>query len=222
MKTFPGKAGLVQRVLPNYRAPFFNALGARCTAGLGVFSGEPRPEEMIHALRKLDQAELTWGRNIHLFRGALYLCLQLGLMKWLRAWNPDLLILEANPRYLHTAAAVRWMHQRERPVIGWGLGAPPLSGPLAHLRQKRRAALLSQFDAMITYSQTGAAEYARLGFPESRIYVAVNAVTPPPPHPLPERPPLNGRYTSTCAVRRPPARTQTRGQPDPRLRPARA
>jgi len=145
---------------------------------------------MIQAARELDQAELTWGRNIHLFRGSLYLCLQLGLMKWLRTWNPDILVVEANPRYLRTPAAVRWMQQRERRVIGWGLGAPPLSGPMAHLRQKRRTVFISQFDALITYSQTGAAEYARLGFPEGRIYVAVNAVTPPPPHPLPNRPPL--------------------------------
>jgi len=43
---------------------------------------------------------------------------------------------------------------------------------------------------MITYSQTGAKEYAQLGYPEDQIFIAVNAVTPPPPHPLPQRPVL--------------------------------
>jgi len=190
MSKFQGKAGLVQRVLPNYRAPFFNALGERCADGLGMFSGSPRPEEMIKTVRELDKARLTHGKNIHLFQGPLYLCLQVGLIEWLNNWDPDLLIVEANPRYLNTPRAVRWMHQRGRPVIGWGLGAPPLSGPLTKLRQNRRKRFVSQFDALITYSHTGAVEYAQLGYPEDQIFIAVNAVTPSPAHPLPERSPV--------------------------------
>ncbi len=189
MRTFKGKAGLVQRVLPNYREPFFNALGAACEGGLGIFCGKPRPAEMIQPVSQLEHAVLTHGKNLHLFSGVLYLCLQLGLMKWLTNWDPDLLILEANPRYLRTSRAVRWMHQRGRPAIGWGLGAPSLSGPLAALRKKRRENFVRQFDALITYSQTGAEAYAQLGYPEEQIFIAVNAVTPPPPHPLPQRPP---------------------------------
>jgi len=190
MNLFPGKAGLIQRVLPNYRGPFFNALGEKCTDGLGVFCGAPRTNEMIKPVDQLEGAVLTQGTNIHLFQGPFYLCIQLGLMDWLKNWDPDILILEANPRYLRSPRAARWMHKRERPVIGWGLGAPPLKGPLAGLRRQRRRLFVSQFDAMITYSQTGATEYAQLGYPEDQIFIAVNAVTPPPPHPLPQRPPL--------------------------------
>ena len=197
MSKFQGKAGLVQRVLPNYRAPFFNALGERCADGLGVFSGSPRAEEMIKTVDQLDKARLTHGKNMHLFQGSLYLCLQVGLIDWLKNWDPDVLIVEANPRYLHTPRAVRWMHQRSRPVIGWGLGAPPLSGPLAKLRQNRRARFVSQFDALITYSQTGAVEYAELGYPEDQIFIAVNAVTPPPAHSLPKRPGMKEDATLT-------------------------
>ena len=65
------------------------------------------------------------GKNIHLFGGSLYLCYQRGLIDWLEEWNPDALIVEANPRYLSTPSAVKWMHKQDRPVIGWGLGAPP-------------------------------------------------------------------------------------------------
>ena len=184
---FKGKAGLIQRVLPNYRAPFFNALGRACRNGLGVFAGKPRPSEMIHIVDQLADAQLTHGRNLHLFRGKFYLCLQFGVLDWLEDWDPDSLIVEANPRYLRTPGAVRWMHDRDRPVIGWGLGAPSLTGPLAALREKQRMSFIQQFDALITYSQTGAAEYAALGFPEERITVAVNAVTPPPTHPMPTR-----------------------------------
>jgi glycosyltransferase involved in cell wall biosynthesis len=188
MTQFQGKVGLVQRVLPEYRASFFNALGRACQAGLGVFAGEPRPDEMITTVDSLDHARLTLGKNMHLFRGSFYICLQMGLLRWLKSWDPDVLVVEANPRYLRTPAALRWMQRRGRPVIGWGLGAPSLNGPLAALRRKRRARLIHRFDQLITYSQAGAEDYAQLGFPKERIFVAVNAVTPPPAHPLPNRP----------------------------------
>ena len=44
----------------------------------------------------------------------------------------------------------------------------------------RRVQFLSQFDALIAYSQRGADEYAALGFPQERIFVAHNSVAPAP------------------------------------------
>jgi len=195
MDTFSGKVGLVQRVLPVYRAPFFNALGKACLGGLSVFTGQPRPTEMIKTALSLLDVALVEGNNRHFFHSSRYLCYQSGLQGWLANWDPEVLIVEANPRYLSTPGAIRWMKSRKRPVIGWGLGAPPLAGPLAGLRRNRRLALLNQLDTMITYSQTGAAEYAGLGFPPDRIFVAANAVTPPPEHPLPIRPDLEAGQT---------------------------
>jgi glycosyltransferase involved in cell wall biosynthesis len=145
---------------------------------------------MIKTTATLVDAALVEGKNWHFFHGNRYLCWQSGLQGWLTRWEPDVLIVEANPRYLSTPGAIRWMKSRQRPVIGWGLGAPPLSGALSDLRRSRRLALLRQLDGMITYSQTGAEEYASLGFPEDQIFVAANAVTPPPAHPLPVRPVL--------------------------------
>ncbi len=188
MATFNGKVGLVQRVLPNYRAPFFNALGEVCRGGLSLFAGNPRPDENISTVSKLDQASLTVGKNIHLFKASLYLCVQIGLLDWLKNWDPDVLIVEANPRYLRTSAAVRWMRHQSRLVIGWGLGSPPLSGPLSKFRLHHREKFIQQFNALITYSQAGAAEYIELGFPEDMIFVAVNAVAPSPTHPISQRP----------------------------------
>jgi glycosyltransferase involved in cell wall biosynthesis len=188
ISSFQGKVGLIQRVLPTYRTPFFNTLSRACQDGLHIFAGQARPGEMIHAAKSLEEAHLTHGKNIHLFRGAFYLCYQKGLLSWLSETDPDILIVEANPRHLRTPAAIRWMHQRQRPVIGWGLGAPPLSGPLAVFRQKQRRKLMRQFDAILTYSQKGASEYAALGYPSQKIFTAVNAVTPRSAHALPPRP----------------------------------
>jgi glycosyltransferase involved in cell wall biosynthesis len=184
MKRFAGRPALQQRVLPAYRAPFFDLLASACDGGLSLFTGLPRPSEGITTTTHVQIADYHLGKNVHLFGGSLYLCYQRGLIDWLEESNPDALIVEANPRYLSTPAAVRWMHKRDRPVIGWGLGAPPVSG----FRQRGRISFLRQFDAMICYSQRGADEYARQGFPLDNLFVAHNSVSPSPNRPLPERP----------------------------------
>jgi glycosyltransferase involved in cell wall biosynthesis len=191
--TFSGRLGLVQRVLPVYRARFFDALAAACEGGLSVFAGTPRPDEAIAVTDRLEAAHFTPARNFHLLGGAFYLCYQRGLTAWLETQNPDALIVEANPRYLSTPAAVRWMKRRGRPALGWGLGAPPIA-LLPAMRNAARLAFLRSFDALITYSRRGADEYAALGFPAERIFVAPNAAAPRPSQPLPSRPPqFDGR-----------------------------
>jgi glycosyltransferase involved in cell wall biosynthesis len=194
-KHFAGKLAIQQRVLPPYRAAFFDLLAAACGGGLSVFAGRPRPGEAI-ARGELHAARFAAARNLHFFGGGLYFCWQGGLLDWLAEWDPDALVVEANPRYLSTPAAVRWMKARNRPVIGWGLGAPAPSGPLAGLRRSRRPAFVRQFDALITYSRRGADEYAALGFPAGRIFVAPNAAVPRPVTSPPKRPPtFAGRPT---------------------------
>jgi len=188
MIRFPGKLALQQRVLPIYRAQFFDLLASACGQGMSLFTGLPRPAEGITVSKQLQIANYKLGENVHLFNGIFYLCHQRGLIKWLMEQNPDALIVEANPRYLSTTSAVRWMQGRNKPVIGWGLGSPPPSGPLASFRQTSRLSFLRQFDAVIAYSQRGADEYANLGFPQEKIFVAHNSVSPAPSLPLPSRP----------------------------------
>jgi len=182
----PLRLGLVQRVLPAYRVPFFDALARACAGGLGLFAGQPRPAEMIETGAQPQAAQLFAARNRHLLRGPLYLCWQSGLQDWLNTWQPDVLIVEANPRYLALPGAVRWMHARRRAVIGWGLGAPALAS--GGLRAAVRRRFLSQFDAMLAYSRQGAAQYVAAGLPASHVFVAPNAVTPCPQEPPPQRP----------------------------------
>jgi glycosyltransferase involved in cell wall biosynthesis len=192
MNRFPGKLAVQQRVLPSYRVPFFDLLASACEGGMSLFTGLPRPSEGIATANQLQIANYQPGKNIHLFNGPFYLCYQRGLIDWLEGCNPDALIAEANPRYLSTPSAVRWMHTRNRPVLGWGLGSP--SGNDFFV--KRRASFIKQFDGMIAYSQRGAAEYAALGFPPEKIFVAYNSVALPPASTLPARPRImdNGPY----------------------------
>jgi glycosyltransferase involved in cell wall biosynthesis len=81
------------------------------------------------------------------------------------------------------------MHARNRPVLGWGLGAPPLSGPLAFWRDRVRRRFLLSLDGLIAYSQRGAQEYRDQGVLAGRVLVAPNAAAARPRRPIPARPP---------------------------------
>jgi glycosyltransferase involved in cell wall biosynthesis len=190
-RLFPGRLALQQRVLPAYRAPLFDALAQRCAGGLSVFAGQPQADEQIACVDRLEVALLVGVRNRHFLsvNSPFYQCWQPGILQWMESWQPDALIVEANPRYRSTPAAVRWMHARSRPVLGWGLGAPALKGPLATWRRLARQSFLGMLDGVIAYSQRGAEEYCAAGFPASRVFVAPNAAAPRPTAPPPMRPP---------------------------------
>jgi len=181
---FPGRLGLQQRVLPDYRALFFDRLAEACTGGLSVFAGLPGPGEGIRPAERLEVAKHRLARNLRLGGGPATVDLQPGIQAWLREWDPAALILEANPRYLSNRTALGWMQARLRPVLGWGLGAPPLGRPWDGIRR----GYLSRFDALIAYSSWGAEQYRRMGVSAERVFVAPNAVSGPPP-PLPARKP---------------------------------
>jgi glycosyltransferase involved in cell wall biosynthesis len=187
---FSGRLALQQRILPSYRTGFFDALAAACCGGLSVFAGQPHPGEQIAAGARLDVAHYFPAQNHHFLAvsSPFYRCWQDGLIDWLNGWQPDALIVEANPRYPSTRQAVRWMHDRGHPVLGWGLGAPPVFGLMAGWRRWTRLQFLRSLDGLIAYSRRGAEEYRSLGVLPERIFVAPNAVAPPPTQPPPDRP----------------------------------
>jgi glycosyltransferase involved in cell wall biosynthesis len=184
-ENFPGRVGLQQRVLPSYRAVFFDALGEKCLRGLEVFTGEPLLGEGIKSVDNLLVAQHVKARNKYIGNPAssMFVCWQGGYLEWLEAWQPDILIVEANPRYPTTPRAIKWMHQKRRKVIGWGLGAPPMRGFLAGYRQRERLRLLHSLDAIIAYSQQGAEQYRQSGIDPGKVFVATNAVGKAPKKP---------------------------------------
>ena len=199
MRTFfPGRLALQQRVLPSYRASFFDSLAEVCEGGLSIFAGEVHPDESIPTTDHLQVARYFQSRNLHFFnaQSRYYFLWQKGFVKWLENWNPDVLIVEANPRYLSTSRAIRWMHKQQKPVIGWGLGAPPIesqSSPIgrfnARWRIRSRKSFISQLDALVAYSHRGASEYLSLTEPHQQVFVALNAVATRPSGQPPKRSP---------------------------------
>ena len=187
MRTSKLRVGIQQRVLPFYRGAFFDTMATDPDLEVMVFAGSPRPGENLGKQAELSTAGLFFARNVHLFSHRFYLCLQSNWKTWLQAFDPEILILEANPRYLHLPAAIRWMHQRRRPVIGWGLGTP---ATMNQFIADRKRVWLRQFDTLIAYSQAGKEQYAAFGFPADRIMVAPNAATHKPEYLSPQRKPV--------------------------------
>jgi glycosyltransferase involved in cell wall biosynthesis len=165
-------------------------LSGRCAGGLDVFAGSPRSSETIDAAERLEAAHWSQAHNLHLLGGSAYFCYQRGLETWLTGVDPDVLVLEANPRYLSSPRAIAWMERRGRRVLGWGLGAPK-GGVLSGWFRRR---FLQRLSGVIAYSTRGAAQYAAAGVAVDRIWVAPNAVAQPPAK-APKRP---------AAGRRPP------------------
>lgn len=201
--TFPGRLGIQQRVLPAYRGIFFDALAEACDGGLSIFAGDVHPDESIPTTKELDFARYVHSRNYHFLQvhSPYYFLWQAGLVQWMQDWNPDVLVVEANPRYLSTRGAIRWMHKHGRPVIGWGLGAPPIAGGSSQWgrfnvdrRKAARKKFLDQLNAVISYSHKGADEYKEVAFTSQQIFVAPNAVKCRPAGPRPHRfPGFDGR-----------------------------
>jgi glycosyltransferase involved in cell wall biosynthesis len=183
------RVGVQQRVFPAYRAPFFDALARSCTGGLSVFAGDPMEGEALGTEGVLHVAQRVHANNIYLGWGALLVVWQRGLRDWLERWRPDVLIMEANPRNVSSNMAIRWMHARGSPVIGWGLGAPPMSGRLGGLMAHSRRSFLMRFDALVSYSRNGVEQYRALGISPARIFLAPNAATSRPARPPAVRPP---------------------------------
>ena len=173
MTEFEGRLALQQRVLPSYRVEFFDLLASHSTEGLSLYAGKPRPNELIQTAESLSEARIWPARNTHILGGPLYLLLQRDIMDWIQDWDPQALLMEANPRYLSSRRAADWMHSKGRPVIGWGLG---VGRSLVNWKS-----FLKRFDALISYSSSGAEEYRVTGYPSNRVFVAPNATTGPPP-----------------------------------------
>jgi glycosyltransferase involved in cell wall biosynthesis len=191
---FEGRLGIQQRVLPAYRARFFDLLSQQLKGGLSVFAGEPLPKEEI-PLGEMQPTQRVYAHNWH-FRdpsSAFYFCWQRGLLGWLKEWDAQVLIVEANVRILSTWRAIRWMHERGRAVIGWGLGAGRVGSGINRQWAMMRARFIQGLDGVIAYSHKGAQEYHQMGIPEERIFVAPNAAAKRPVGAIPQRPPLFGR-----------------------------
>ncbi|MGB7539953.1 MAG: glycosyltransferase family 4 protein [Anaerolineales bacterium] len=168
----PERTGLQQRVLPMYRAAFFDSLARSLPGALSIFAGEPYPGEGIPQAAELRAARWTRAVNQRLGHERFSFLWQSGWSEWIEAADPEILILEANPRYLSNERMFGWMKARGRPVIGWTLG-PARAGKTF---SRWMLSYYRKFAALVVYSGSGAEGFQDLGIASERIFVAPNAV----------------------------------------------
>jgi glycosyltransferase involved in cell wall biosynthesis len=168
----PDRVALEQRVLPMYRAAFFDSLAGSLPGTLSVFAGEPYPGEGIPQAAELHAARWTRAENRRLGFGRFSFLWQHGWREWIAAADPEILILEANPRYLSNDRLYGWMKARGRPVIGWTLG-PARAGKIF---TRWMLSYYKKYSALVVYSGSGAKGFGRLGIASERVFIAPNAV----------------------------------------------
>lgn len=178
-----------QRVVTGYRAQLFARLAERL-GGLHLIGGQARPGEGIALADAVPGVAWRRTRNVYRLSGPLATFRQPELRSWLEQADPDLLVMEANPRAVDTGIALRWMRARGRRVFGWGLGTPSLTVGLEAPRAWLRRRFVRRFDGMIAYSTTAAAQYVDAGHDPARVFVAHNSAIARPTWPLPDRPPV--------------------------------
>ncbi|MGA2111902.1 MAG: glycosyltransferase family 4 protein [Anaerolineales bacterium] len=171
----PDRVGLQQRVLPAYRGPFCAALAKELPGSLEVFAGRPRAGEGIPDSGSLHGIVRMVPTNLRLGWGGQFLLWQLGWQSWLRAFDPQLLVVEANPRYLSNHFAARWMRSRRRPVVGWSLGPVGQAKGEGVLAARLRC-YYAAFDSLVVYSRQAVREFDQIGIPREKVHLAPNAV----------------------------------------------
>ena len=172
------RLGIIQRVLPSYRRPFFERLAQRFKGTTSLFVGQPMVDEGIKTESHVPGVEVYHSVNRYWRGPGGMLCWQSGLRSWLERFNPQVLVVEANPRILSHWVAIRWMRQRGLPVVGWGLGELSRTGPviLRHLRVLVARRLIRSFDRIIAYSTKAKEDYISAGVPPEHIFVAYNSI----------------------------------------------
>jgi len=175
---FSGRIGIIQRILADYRRPFFEKLASLPLVDLSVFAGQPLEKEGILTAKHLSKAHLWPAKNLYWPAIGGYICWQRGISQWLHKFDPDVLIIGCDPRLLSSRFAVGWMKRRHRPSIGWGLGELPRSGPkfLKVARHLFARNFIHRFSGLLTYSSKAASDCGKLGVSDDRIFVAHNAI----------------------------------------------
>jgi len=175
---FTGRVGIIQRVLADYRKPFFEKLAALPGLDLSVFAGKPLTNEGLKTVNILENARLWYAGNRYFPAINGYLCWQSGIKQWLREFAPNILVIDTNPRLLTSITAIRWMKKHRKPVLGWGLGDLPRSGPnwLCWIRKTLATKMVRRFNGIIAYSSKAAEDYANAGVIPDKIYIAHNAI----------------------------------------------
>ena len=165
---------VLQRLLPSYRLPFFQALAQSPRLDLTVAYGEAAPGI---ALASVPQAEGVRAVRIANWRplGDDRIVYQRGWRQLVYGGRFDVVIAEFNPRIVSNLAACAASSINGPRFVWWGHGLGN-KGPADSWRAKLRLWLVSLADAIIFYEVAQSECFGDLGVPAEKRFVAHNAL----------------------------------------------
>ena len=171
------KVGFIQRVLASYNQVFFERLSDVDGVSLSFFTGQPMKNEQLKFAKKINGASHWQAKNVYFFNQDNFIVWQKGVYAWLKSFDPDILIVDPSPRILSTQIAINWMKYNNRPVLGWGSGELPRSGPMWIQNIRRKIAQLQcrRLSGVISYNSKAANDYSNAGLSNDRIFIAYNS-----------------------------------------------
>jgi len=159
----PLRVALLTNVIPSYRVPFYRRLVERVELDLTIYCQRELPgldldlAELDDALR----ARVTWVPYRHWRLGDLFFQKLPGR----ELQDHDVFVIMGNPRYLSNVWWSLRLRAQGRPTVAWGHALPgsELSGG-----ERIRLAWWRGFDAVLAYTDDGAANLHAHGFDPAR------------------------------------------------------
>ena len=173
------KTLLVQRVLMTYRLNFFKLLSQQLSNNLIVLHGNRHPDEMgLISADLQDSSSFILCKNYYFGEISNYLLIQLGVLRHFFSIQPEVIILEFNPRILSNYSWIFLSFFFRRKLILWGLGVLEIESKSAYKKFLYRLMALFAHD-ILAYSSYGKRTLLEVGIPEHKITVAFNSTVSP-------------------------------------------
>ncbi|MCA9242780.1 MAG: glycosyltransferase family 4 protein [Phycisphaerales bacterium] len=176
------KVALVQRVLSPYRVPVFERFGDLPGIQLRVFYGKDIKGTKVKSAKKAGRLDTRVLSTITLQARstgrAVPLILHPALLFRMLAFGPRVILAEGNSNVLNNIPLFLYAKLFRRKIVWWSLGQLPgreYRGLSAiYIRLVRF--LEKRADAWLGYSNRAVNHFRSLGFPEDRIFRAVNCI----------------------------------------------
>jgi len=184
--TLVRKIAIRQVSIPTYRVGFFELLAERFDGSITLLANTNSQSDGVEITDHVAGCDLVKLPLRRFGIGRMHLLYQPGLVSVLKSVRPDVLVTDANGRFVDSRNASEWMQSQGCVSIGWGLGTSTYHSDPAGVRRRLKSWSFRQFDGMIGYSETAKAQYVESGVPEKRVFVAHNSTRRRPAKRVPD------------------------------------
>jgi len=165
-------AVILQRLCPDYRIPFFNALSQSTRVKFTVAFGQAPSASALDTASSFDDIRHHRVHNrFWRLAGRDIACWQDGVRGLLRTQRPDVIIAEFNPRIISNLFAYRCHGQSK--FLWWGHGFGPNCNAVM---KKIRLSLVRGADGLVLYGQSQKERFLAEGILPQKLFVAPNSM----------------------------------------------